>query len=217
MRLHRELGEPPDLQLEFVDPAEYSRRVLDGGKTPDVIVLDTSATAPDGYDVYRVLQSRSAAPPILVLRARADTGSDAGPRWAASAGMEALETRLHHALGRTAARFTWLPVRYTGSRLHASFPGTEVLVDGHRVELSLREAELLGLLLARANRVVTREVLLAELWGYETRSLDVYIRRLRRKLGPAGGQIETATGLGYSFNESAITTDSSRSPAGGAA
>ncbi len=202
-RLHKELDGPPDLHIEFVTAAEYARRSLNGGTASDVIVLDPSATAPDGFDVYRVLQPRSAAPALVVLRARSATRDVAGTRWTAGGGMEALEHRLHNALGRTMARFTWLPVRHAGPRLHASFPGTQVQVDGAAVDLSRREAELLALLLAHLNRIVSREILIAELWGYETRSLDVYIRRLRRKLGPAGAQIETVTGLGYRFVEPA--------------
>ncbi|MGE3511401.1 MAG: winged helix-turn-helix domain-containing protein [Vicinamibacterales bacterium] len=111
--------------------------------------------------------------------------------------------RLLAALGRRCERFTWMPVRYEGRHLQACLPGTVVTVDGRPLELSRRESELLGLLLAEANHVVQREVLIAEIWGYETRSLDVYVRRLRRKLGAAGAQIETITGIGYRFAEPA--------------
>ena len=55
------------------------------------------------------------------------------------------------------------------------------------------------------NRVLSRDRLLERVWGYdqsiETRSVDVHVGRLRSKLGPAGGQIETVVGLGYRFVE----------------
>lgn len=94
-------------------------------------------------------------------------------------------------------------VDYRGAHLHASLPGPHVVVDGRPVSLSLRESELLAVLLVHANRVVSRDALIAELWGYETRSLDVYIRRLRIKLGAAGTQIETVTRFGYRFADAA--------------
>jgi hypothetical protein len=56
-------------------------------------------------------------------------------------------------------------------------------------------------LLAHCNRVVSRPALFAEIWGYETRALDVYVRRLRRKLRSAGAQLETVVALGYRFLE----------------
>lgn len=198
-RLRGQLNRPPRFEVEFVDPAEYAARQRTG-RAADVIVLDSSVFAPDGFDFYRVLQHRSAAPPLVVLRARSDEGPHR-VRWNASSGMEALETRLHMALGRSDERCTWLPVRYRGAHLQADLPGTTVTVDGSRVELSLKESALLGLLLSEPNRLVPRDVLIAELWGYETRSLDVYIRRLRKKLGGAGPQIETMKGVGYRFVE----------------
>lgn len=200
-RLRGQLNRPPGFEVEFVAPQEYAANQRTGGAA-DVIVLDCSVFAPEGFDFYRVLQPRTAAPPFVVLRARSDAGLHRA-RWNASSGMEALETRLHMALGRSDDRCTWLPVRYRGVRLHADLPGTTVTVDGSRVELSVKESLLLALLLSEPNRLVARDTLIAELWGYETRSLDVYIRRLRKKLGGAGAQIETMKGVGYRFVEPA--------------
>lgn len=212
-RFRREFDGPPAFALEFVSPAEYARRVALGTADTDMIVLDASAVAPSGFDVHRVLQPRMAAPPVVVLRARPPGGErDTSGRWRTGHGVEALEMRLLAAMGRRCERFTWMPVRYEGRHLQACLPGTAVTVDGRPLELSRRESELLGLLLAEANRVVLREVLIAEIWGYETRSLDVYIRRLRRKLGVAGAQIETITGIGYRFAEPAIRKPPSAPP-----
>lgn len=73
---------------------------------------------------------------------------------------------------------------------------------GHtEVPLTRREAELIGHLAANRDRVVPREELLSRFWGYETRSLDVHVTRLRRKLGAAGAAIQTAPGVGYRFIE----------------
>ena len=78
----------------------------------------------------------------------------------------------------------------------------EVTVDGARVELTLKEFELLTYLLENKARVVTREELLNHIWGYdydgETRTLDMHIRTLRQKLGAeAGAMVKTIRGVGY--------------------
>jgi DNA-binding response OmpR family regulator len=92
---------------------------------------------------------------------------------------------------------------YRGSRLMADFEAVLVRVDGDAVRLTRREFELLQYLVANRNRVLTREQLLERVWKYEseieTRSVDVHIGRLRKKLRAAGEHIETLVGLGYRF------------------
>ena len=76
-----------------------------------------------------------------------------------------------------------------------------VSVDGKEVVLTLKEFELLNLLISRQGIVFTRAQLLDEIWGYgfdgESRTVDVHIRTLRQKLGSAGNYIETVRGIGY--------------------
>ena len=77
-------------------------------------------------------------------------------------------------------------------------------VDGVKLVLTYKEYELLALLVRRAGEVVPREALLHDVWGYgpeiRTRTLDVHVRRLRRKIGQhAERYIETIFGLGYRF------------------
>jgi two-component system alkaline phosphatase synthesis response regulator PhoP len=77
----------------------------------------------------------------------------------------------------------------------------EVMAKGQKVTLTLKEFELLCLLLRNSGRVVSRETLIDEVWGYafmgESRTVDVHIRTLRQKLGEAGTYIETVRGYGY--------------------
>ena len=95
---------------------------------------------------------------------------------------------------------------YRGKHIVADFDAVAVSVDGEPIRLTRREFELLQYFLANRNRVVSRDRLLDQVWGYEreveTRSVDVHVGRLRGKLGPAGRQIETVIGLGYRFVES---------------
>ena len=76
-----------------------------------------------------------------------------------------------------------------------------VEVEGAPVTLTLKEYELLCMLLKNRNMVLTRDRLLNQIWGYsfdgENRTVDVHIRTLRQKLGKAGDLIETVRGVGY--------------------
>ncbi|MGH9194249.1 MAG: winged helix-turn-helix domain-containing protein [Acidimicrobiia bacterium] len=79
----------------------------------------------------------------------------------------------------------------------------EVRVRGEVLDLTYREFVLLNYLASRPGKVCSRRELLTEVWGYEyfggTRTVDVHIRRLRAKLGPAADQIETVRNVGYRF------------------
>jgi two-component system phosphate regulon response regulator PhoB len=77
----------------------------------------------------------------------------------------------------------------------------EVRVDGQALEFTATEFKLLTVLMERCGRLQSREVLLNDVWGYEsvidTRTVDTHIRRLRDKLGAAADLIETVRGFGY--------------------
>ncbi len=80
----------------------------------------------------------------------------------------------------------------------------EVFLDGSLLHLTLKEYELLKYLAENKARVVTREQILNQIWGYEyegeSRTLDMHIRSLRQKLGDTGAEmIKTVRGVGYRF------------------
>jgi DNA-binding response OmpR family regulator len=95
------------------------------------------------------------------------------------------------------------PAVYKSDDLVADFDTMAITADGRPLQLSRREFELLRYLMGRKNRVVSRDRLLEDVWGYntsvDTRSVDVHIARLRVKLGVAARHIETVIGLGYRF------------------
>ena len=84
--------------------------------------------------------------------------------------------------------------------------GHSVTVDGRPVELTLKEFELLKLLMKNPGVVLNRDTLLGSIWGYdfdgETRTVDVHVRTLRSKLGEKGDIIETVRGVGYKIGNS---------------
>jgi len=94
--------------------------------------------------------------------------------------------------------------QYQDPHLNINFVRRLVEVDGAKVTLTRKEYELLAILAQNAGDVVTRDALLRQVWGYQegvrTRTLDVHIRRVRKKLAPFTEQyIETIFGVGYRF------------------
>jgi two-component system, OmpR family, alkaline phosphatase synthesis response regulator PhoP len=96
------------------------------------------------------------------------------------------------------------PYRYHDSHLEVDFVRKQAVLDSLRLVLTRKEYDLLALLVENAGEIIPRHVLLVRIWGYSneirTRTLDVHIRRLRKKLGSYSEQyIETIFGIGYRF------------------
>jgi DNA-binding response OmpR family regulator len=97
-----------------------------------------------------------------------------------------------------------LQVRYQDAHLAIDVADKVALLDSRLLPLTRKEYELLLLLVENAGEVVPREDILMRVWGYgngiRTRTLDVHIRRLRKRLGAYSAQyIETIFGIGYRF------------------
>ena len=93
---------------------------------------------------------------------------------------------------------------YRDENLAMDFTQQAVMLDSERVILTRKEYELLSLLVQHAGEIIPRDALLMQVWGYSTeirtRTLDVHVRRLRKKLGGYADQyIETIFGVGYRF------------------
>jgi DNA-binding response OmpR family regulator len=93
---------------------------------------------------------------------------------------------------------------YRDEHLAMDFDRQIVALDNKRMTLTRKEYELLALLVRRAGETVSRDTLLMQVWGYgtaiQTRTLDVHVGRLRKKLGGyADRYIDTVFGLGYTF------------------
>ena len=203
-----------DAQVEIAATATSALDFV-ANAPPDLVVLDLNLPGLDGTEVCRLLRARPATAtlPIIMLTARTDEadrvlGLDLGaddyitkpfsPRELAARVRAVLRRR-------STAPLTSAMSMYSGARLVADFDAVLVTVDGEPIRLTRREFELLRCLVENRNRVLSRDRLLARVWGYdqsiETRSVDVHVGRLRSKLGSAGPQIETVVGLGYRFVE----------------
>jgi len=96
---------------------------------------------------------------------------------------------------------------YDSQSLKVDFERHEVCVNGKKIDLTLKEFELLQILIKNKGKILKRETLLDKIWGYEyigeTRTVDVHIRYLRKKIEEDDKNprfIETIRGVGYRFN-----------------
>ncbi|MDD4842884.1 MAG: response regulator transcription factor [Anaerotignum sp.] len=175
---------------------------------PSLILLDIMLPEDDGISILKKLRasSKTKKTPVILLTARGseydkvmglDSGAD--DYVAKPFGMMELLARVK-ALLRRAEKEEEI-AEYVLGELSVSQSRHEVMVDGKEVILTLKEFELLCLLLENKGRVMTRDQLLNRIWGYgfdgENRTIDVHIRTLRQKLGDCGQYIETVRGIGY--------------------
>ena len=194
----------------FERPSSFWRALEE--RQPDLVLLDIMLPEEDGLQVLKRLRADSnTRRPVLMLTAKSteydkvlglDQGAD--DYIAKPFGMMELMARIRTALrhsgqGENGGRTYQVGALYVD-------PGRHVVRDGERdVTLTLKEFELLCLLLERRGTVFTRDQLLNTIWGYEfdgaSRTVDVHIRTLRQKLGEAGACIETVRGIGYKVSE----------------
>ncbi len=180
------------------------------GNPPDLVVLDLNLPGVDGLEVCRRLKRDPATAnvPVVMLTARvAESDKIAGLDLGADDYI-AKPFSIRELLARVRAVMRRYEKPGEDSETLVDGPvamdlaGRRVKVDGREVGLTRKEFDLLADLLRSRGRVLTRERLLEKVWGYsypgETRTVDVHVRRLRKKLGAAADErIETVVGVGY--------------------
>lgn len=178
---------------------------------PELILLDIMLPGEDGITVLKRLRSASATANIPVIMATAkgsefdkviglDTGAD--DYLVKPFGMMEMVARIKAVMRRTAPKTDQV---LTCGDIVLDEVRHIVTVDGKQVVLTLKEYELLKLLMENAGQVFTRDILLSRIWGQdylgETRTVDVHIGTLRTKLAKGGEKIETVRGVGYKMVE----------------
>ncbi len=176
---------------------------------PQVILLDIMLPGEDGISILKKLRSdsRTRKTQVILLTAKSSeydkvVGLDAGADDYVSKpfGMMELMARVRSALRRAGNAAEDTPV-YTLGPLNVDTGRHLVRVGEETVTLTLKEFQVLCLLLEHQDTVFTRDQLLNAVWGYEfdgaSRTVDVHIRTLRQKLGEAGELIQTVRGVGY--------------------
>ena len=189
------------------DASEFNLAMA--AQAPDLIVLDIMLPGEDGISILRRLRAAAGTRhiPVIMLTARGAEydkvlGLDAGADdyIVKPFGVMELVSRIRAVLRRSVRQedggdtLACGPLAVDKSRYRTT-------VAGREIPLTVKEFELLCLLLENAGRVLTRDLLLERIWGYsfdgETRTVDVHIRSLRKKLEQGGDLIETVRGIGY--------------------
>lgn len=179
-------------------------------EVPALILLDIMLPEEDGISILRKLRTRpdTRKIPVIMLTAK-------GTEYDVVMGLEGLDSgaddyipkpfRMMELISRIKARLRRAEDKgaeeYHLENLYLC-PGRHIVtVDQEPVNLTLKEYEMLVLLLKNSGMVLSRTQLLNQIWGYEfdgeSRTVDVHIRTLRQKLGSAGDLIETVRGVGY--------------------
>lgn len=181
-------------------------------KLPTLVLLDIMLPGTSGLDIVKQLRSTPATAqlPIILLTAKdseydkvigLDLGAD--DYLPKPFGMMELIARIKSLLRRTQTATT--PAEYQLGSLLVSAVRHTVAIDGVEISLTLKEFDLLVYLLQHTGLVLSRDQLLAAVWGYDfdggTRTVDVHIQTMRAKLGACGQLIQTIRGVGYKLEE----------------
>jgi len=198
--------------------AEDGRKALDLARQsePDLILLDLMLPEVDGLDVCRELRHTSKVPIIMITARGEEVDRVVGLELGADDyickpfSVRELMARVKAVLRRTQPGAAETPLVLTGpGGLRLDVERREVTVGSATIDLTRLEFDLLHILLLNADRVLTRERLLEEVWGYDfagdTRAVDSAVKRLRARLrsaDPQADNIEAVRGLGYKFKGS---------------
>ncbi|MDI9451123.1 MAG: response regulator transcription factor [Limnochordia bacterium] len=199
--------EQAGFEVEIADNGIAALGKFEANK-PDLIILDLMLPGKDGYDVCKAIRKTSNVPIIMLTAKETELervlGLELGADDYITKPFSPLEliARIKAVLRRSSGQEDDEADEYTVGSIFMKVGTREVLVKGKPVDLTRKEFDLLHTFMQNAGKVLTREFLLQKVWGYEyegeTRTVDVHIRHLRRKLGPEGEErIETIHGVGY--------------------
>lgn len=177
----------------------------------DLVVLDLGLPDIDGLDVAREIRSQGSSLPILVLTARTDevdmvVGLDAGADDYVTKPFRLAEllARVRALLRRAGSDFQDDTLEAQDIKIDVS--AHRAFQDGRELQLTAKEFDLLRILIKEAGNVVSRQVIMQEVWGSDlagsTKTLDMHISWLRRKLGDDAAYpyyISTVRGMGFRF------------------
>lgn len=180
---------------------------------PDVMVLDLGLPGISGLDVCREVRAQSNLP-IIVLSVK-DTERDkvlaldlgADDYVSKPFGVNEVLARIRVALRHSAQVESGTEPVFTAGPLSVDFAHRQVLLNGQEVKLTPTEYDLLKALIKNSGKIMTRQMLLSQVWGTgygaESHYLHVYVGQLRRKIEPDPANprfILTISGVGYRFN-----------------
>ncbi len=180
---------------------------------PDLVILDLMLPEMSGLDVCRMIRAESTVPIIVVTAKDSEADKVTGLELGADDyvtkpfSVRELISRVRAHLRRVRMQAA-LPAEdvLAGGPVEMDVGRHEVKVEGDQVPFPPKEFELLETFLRRKGRLLTREFLIEEVWGHDyfgdTKTLDVHVKRIRRKIEPDPHEptyLQTVRGLGYKF------------------
>lgn len=184
-------------------------RNLEKGSPPDLVLLDLMLPDADGIEICRFLKGRAATRSVPVIMATARGGESDKVRGLEIGAddyitkpfsLRELAARIRAVLRRTREEPP-AGLLSVGESLVIDPERHEVKVMGAPVEITSTEFKILRMLAARPGRVFSRDEILDHLWGHDKivldRTIDVHIKNLREKLGPAAALVKNIRGVGY--------------------
>ena len=201
-------------QVETASDGEEGLQIA-SSRLFDLIILDIMLPGKSGFDVCRDLRQKGVETPILMLTARGEltdkvVGLKLGADDYLTKPFETLEllARVEALIRRSKTGFKkeQNDQSYESGNLRIDFRSAEVYHKGKRVDMSAKEYQLLKYFVENSGKVVSRDELLNQVWGYDalpsTRTVDVHVAWLRQKLEEKPNipnLILTVHGIGYKY------------------
>ena len=206
-----------DIEVYTLESTGYKARGFADGvqlfealktERPKLIILDIMLPGDDGVEILKKLRSNSHTAKIPVIMATAKGGEidkihsldlGADDYLVKPFGVMEMVSRVKAVLRRCGENISPDELNVAGIKLNSAT--RTVLVDGEKISLTFKEFELLRLFMSNPGMAFSREKLLSSVWGTdflgETRTVDMHIKTLRKKIGPYSALIETVIGVGY--------------------
>ena len=178
--------------------------------TLDMILMDITLGDMEGFDVIQTIRRNGVTTPVIIISGR---NEDYDFMYGLSLGADDYVVK-PFAIAELYVKSVALVRRAKGTVIHRELvcgliccdtSALTVTVDGAAIDMPRKELELLIYLMENRKRVVSRDELLVNIWGYDydgrTRVVDDHIRKLRKALGKAAGQIKTVITKGYQIRD----------------